>query len=214
MFAEFYNLLMEDIDYDVLYKTIKPYVHQDDFIIDAGCGTGYLLALLLENKHQAIGIDIDTDMLKIAKENLIKKALPQPLYEHDIRMRFGMKCDVIVSLFDVVHYFKGVKVVFKNIHQALEDHGRFVFDLYKPDIMKTYDGYVEEDNEPTKYHWSIKMKHQLLTHHICTDHQQYKIKQYLRPLSYYLDVLKETGFSKTEIIDSPDERKQIIIAFK
>ena len=54
MFAQIYDLLMADVDYDALLSLIKPYIKKENTIIDAGCGTGYFLKALIENGYDAV----------------------------------------------------------------------------------------------------------------------------------------------------------------
>lgn len=213
MFEKLYDVLMSDVDYQALLEDIKPYIHQTDFIIDAGCGSGYLLVELLKQGYTAIGIDLSSQMLALAEHKLREEGLMTKLYEHDLRDTMYAKSDVILAMFDVVNYFKGTKRVFKNIYQALYPGGRFIFDLYKDDVMKGYDGYVEEESEPFDYRWQINMKHHQLTHYVSCNHEIDVIKQYVYPLDFYVDQLKELGFH-IDVKPSIDERKYLIIATK
>lgn len=213
-FSYVYDVLMADVDYEVLYEAIQPFLNTNDYIIDAGCGTGRLLEVLLTNNLDAIGIDHDVEMLKIAKNRLMTSGLSQPLFEHDLRQPIGTTADVIISLFDVMHYFKGNKTVFKNIYRALMVGGRFIFDLYDAEKMRSYDGYVEQASSPIDYRWQIKIDNHLIRHIIDVDDQTHHILQYLYPLENYIQWLDEVGFKDIKTIQSPDERKVIVIAYK
>ncbi|MBE0700745.1 MAG: hypothetical protein IH571_03565, partial [Acholeplasmataceae bacterium] len=110
-------------------------------------------------------------------------------------------------------YFKGIKKVIQNIHDALSDEGRFIFDVYKEDVLITYDNFVESENEPMPYVWKIKVKNKMLKHTVETNQQQDVIYQYVHPLTYVVSILEEIGFH-AEIHTGPDSRKYYIIAFK
>lgn len=214
MFAHVYDLLMSDIEYHDLLTFIKPYINQSDLILDAGCGSGYFLKELLLEDYQAIGIDLDDDMLSIAHDRLTTAHLKAQLYHHDLKDPLGAKVDVIVSLFDVMNYFKGIKQVFRNIHRALYDQGRFIFDVYKYEVLDLYDGYEEKGDLPITYAWKINRKDHKLIHDVLVDSYHHEIVQYVMPLSYYIDVLKTLKYKNIEVIDGPDERKHYIIATK
>ena len=214
MFAKIYDLLMSDIDYHELLNLIKPYIRKEDLILDAGCGSGYFLKELLEEDFYAIGIDHDDEMLAIADERLKSAHLKAALYHHDLRDPLAAKVDVIVSFFDVFNYFKGVKKVIKHLHQALYDEGRLIFDVYKEDVLKDYDGYEESDTIPIDYHWKIHVNNHMLIHDVNVDDVSHQVKQYVMPLDYYINVLKELKFKNIDVIDGPDERKHYIIATK
>ncbi|MBN2299840.1 MAG: class I SAM-dependent methyltransferase [Acholeplasmataceae bacterium] len=213
MFARAYDLLMADVDYDKIYKWLKPYIHKDKMILDAGCGSGYLMLELLRNGYQVMGIDIDTKMLSVANDKLVSNHFKPMLYEHDLRDSLGIKVDVVLAMFDVINYFKGIRSVFKNIYQSLNDGGIFVFDVYKDEIVAAYDQYTEIDDEPFHYEWHIATKKNQLIHSITIGKKTEIIKQFVYPVSYYENILKTLGFL-VEIKEGIDSRKLYVIAYK
>lgn len=212
MFAKIYDVLMSDVDYDALFRWIEPYIKKEDTIVDAGCGTGYFLKTLIQNEYDAIGVDIDDEMLAIAKEKLMSNQLKAPLYHHDLRRPMHLKVDVIVSLFDVMNYFKGVKSLIRNLKNSLNTQGKLIFDIYKYEVLEQYDGYHETENEPICYDWKIRTTHEKLTHEIKVGNHNHHQNQYIKPLSYYTNILKDVGFIHYQILDGPDSRKHYIIA--
>lgn len=213
MFESLYDLLMSDVDYERLFESIEPYLKKDDLIIDAGCGSGYFLVECLKKGYHAIGIDLSSSMLAIAKNRLHDEHLVTALYEHDLRCPLYAKADVILGMFDVFNYFKGIKKVFNNMYQALYPGGRFIFDLYKVDVLSTYDGYVEEEHEPMWYKWNIQIHHQMMIHRVYHQHDVDIIKQYVYPLSYYVDHLEKLGF-EVLVKEGIDPRKWMLICTK
>lgn len=213
MFEPLYDLLMSDVDYESLLEDIKPYFKKSDLIIDAGCGSGYLLVEILKQGYTAIGLDLSSRMLSIASERLRSEGLTSKLYEHDLRKPIYANADIIIAMFDVMNYFKGVKTVFKNCYQSLYPEGRLIFDIYKKDVLKDFDGYIEESCEPICYRWEIRSKDSLFKHKVFHENEVDTITQYVYDLEYYLDLLKELGF-KVEVKASIDTRKHLIIATK
>lgn len=214
MFAGIYDVLMSDVDYEALLIAFEPYLNKNQIIIDAGCGTGYFLKELLASGYDALGLDMDSDMLKMAKDKLIKAQLPQPLYEHDLRKPLGIKADVIFCLFDVINYFKGTKKVFENIYQALNEKGICIFDVYKSDVMPSYDNYHESDEIPLSYDWHISYQSPILKHNLIVDQKKYQTKQYVYDISYYQQILKDLKFKHIDIKSGLDSRKHYIVAYK
>jgi SAM-dependent methyltransferase len=212
MFSKIYDELMSDIDYEQIYTFLKPYIKADDVVLDAGCGSGYLLKELLLHDIDAIGIDNDDHMLSLAQDRLQTSNLRAPLYHHDLRDKLDIKVDVIVSFFDVMNYFKGIKQVFSNIKDALASNGKFIFDVYKESVLDDFDGYMENDNDPFYYQWSIKKDKMRLKHKVVTDQEVYKLTQYVKSVSYYLDILSSLGFKDIQVLNGPDIRKHYIIA--
>jgi len=213
MFAKVYDLLMADVDYEKLYQWIKPYLNTHDFIVDAGCGSGYLLVELLKEKHVAIGIDNDTAMLSLSLEKLRSNQLETSLYEHDLRKSLYGPFDVVLMMFDVINYFKGAKKVFHNVYQALDDKGRFIFDIYKTEVLETYHDYIETEDDPLPYTWHMSSLGHILKHQVIVDDQVDHVTQYVYDLDYYLCLLSDLGF-KVQVLDGLDPRKHYIIATK
>lgn len=211
MFARAYDLLMQDVDYGALYERIQTHLHIDDHIIDAGCGTGYMLLELVTRGHHAIGIDLDPTMLSIASEKLREKGVYAPLYEHDLRKPIYAKADVILALFDVLNYMKGILDVFRHFKSALNPKGRIIFDIYREDVLLDYDGYVEEEDEPFHYVWRIDCDGSRMNHRVTIGEETDVIRQYVYPLSYYLGALEALGFTWS-ILESMDPRKHLVVA--
>jgi SAM-dependent methyltransferase len=205
MFEPLYDLLMSDVDYEALFHEIKPYLKQDDLIIDAGCGSGYMLIELIHHGYRAIGLDVSTHMLALAEEKMRQQHLMTELYEHDLRKPMIGQADVILAMFDVVNYFKGVKKVFRNIHQALYPQGRFIFDCYQISVLNDYDGYVEDEVDPVVYRWESRVSGHQFIHEVSYDGQTDKIIQYVYDVSYYIHLLESLGFD-VEVKPSIDIR--------
>ena len=213
MFSKIYDLLMEDVDYSIIYQWIKPHIKKEHVILDAGCGSGYLLVELLKHHHYAFGLDMDSKMLSLARDKLILENLPVELYEHDLRKPLGIKVDIVLMMFDVVNYFKGIKGVFSHVYHALNYQGKFIFDIYKETVLVEYKNYIESEDQPIPYTWEIAAYHTQLRHKVTINQEVDYINQYIHPLRYYLDVLSSCGFS-FQVFDGPDERKYYIIAYK
>ncbi|RJX24966.1 MAG: class I SAM-dependent methyltransferase [Acholeplasma sp.] len=211
MFEHLYDILMSDVDYEKMFLQIAPHLKKDDQILDAGCGSGYFLIELIKAGYNPIGIDLSSSMLSIALNHLQEQGLYAMLYEHDLRKPLSIQVDVICAMFDVVNYFKGVKQLFKNIKKALLPQGRFIFDLYKEEVLMTYDGYEEKDIEPIPYVWQIHSDQEKFIHDIYYQENQDHIVQYIYPLDYYQKILLDLGFD-IEIIPSVDSRKHLIVA--
>lgn len=212
MFAKIYDELMADIDYEKLLLFIEKHLNKNQLILDAGCGSGYFLKELLKHGYDALGIDHDDQMLALASERLRSENLKPALYNHDLKDEFNLKVDVVISFFDVMNYFRGVKRIFKNIKSALNKEGLFIFDVYKESVLREYDGYSEQENEPFPYQWTILSDSHKLKHLVRVDQDEYKLTQYVKPLTYYTDILEDLGFNQVLVEEGPDIRKHYITA--
>ncbi|MBE0700813.1 MAG: class I SAM-dependent methyltransferase, partial [Acholeplasmataceae bacterium] len=66
MFAKIYDALMADVDYEAICQWLKPHLRINDLVLDAGCGSGFLLVELMKNGYDTFGFDQDTAMLSLA----------------------------------------------------------------------------------------------------------------------------------------------------
>ena len=207
-FHQLYEYLVSDIDYEPMISFLESQLDPTRLTLDAGCGTGVCLVPLVKKGYLVEGIDLDSNMLAITNEKLQKEHLYAPLYEHDLKKPLNHTYDQIILMNDVINYFKGVKTVFKQLKQALTPSGFILFDCYKYEYLKVMDGYIEQELNPVYYEWHVSVKNELMTHTIKSD-ATYRIKQTIKPLEYYVDLLKNLGMT-VQILNGPDERKHYI----
>lgn len=213
MFARAYDLLMSDVDYSKIYEFLEPYLKTNKTILDVGCGSGYLLLELLRNGHYALGVDNDSTMLSLANDKIKEAQLNPMLYEHDLRNQMHIKVDVILAMFDVVNYFKGAKGIFSNIYNSLNENGVFIFDIYKTNVLKDYNDFLETSQTPVFYEWRIKTTNNQMNHLLKVENEVQVVKQHIYKLDYYKNVLVNLGF-KVDVKSGPDKRKHYLIAIK
>ena len=170
-FAEVYDEMMVNIPYlqwedyllQLLYlNNVKP----DASILELGCGTGTMTALLSEDGFDISGIDLSEDMLRIAREKY-----PEIVFDRmDMReLAVEKKKDVIISVADSMNYLESaddMTQVMKCVKESLLPGGVFIFDLKTEFFFKytvgdrTFRGkeksfsYVWKNqyNEEEKYH--------------------------------------------------------------
>jgi SAM-dependent methyltransferase len=100
-------------------------------VLDLGCGTGGICAILADKGFDMVGLDISTDMLMIARERNLGKntlLLCQDMCEFEL---YGT-VQAVYSSFDCLNYItdsKDLKQVFVLVHNYLEKGGVFVFDV-------------------------------------------------------------------------------------
>ena len=100
-------------------------------VLDLGCGTGGICALLADEGFDMVGLDISAEMLSLAMErNFGKNTL---LLCQDMRsFELYGTVQAVYSSFDCLNYItnrKDLKKVFVLVHNYLESGGIFVFDI-------------------------------------------------------------------------------------
>lgn len=208
MFVKLYAKEMYDVDYHQIFLFLTKYINKNDDILDAGMGPGYLLKEFLINDYlNIIGVDNDEAMINYAYNelNLYGKA-----FIHDLNEEINVKFDAVISVFDVVNYFQDFTLFFKNVYNALNKDGVFIFDVYSYETFNKMNDYKEEFAD---YSWQVKTDGNEINHLISNKGEEIKIKQYYFPVDVYIQKLNKLGFI-TSVVEGPDIRKAYIIAKK
>ncbi|RVU54903.1 class I SAM-dependent DNA methyltransferase [Anaerosphaera multitolerans] len=149
-FAQIYDKLMYDFDYDKVYNFIDDVYRNSGIkskkLLELGCGTGNLTEkLLLEFEVDAV--DLSVDMLSILSNKIRSDKLR--IFNHNMKdFKSDRIYDMVVSCCDSLNYIivpKEIEETFKNTFSLLKDGGIFIFDLnteYK--FLNMEKTYVEE----------------------------------------------------------------------
>ncbi|HHX70275.1 MAG: methyltransferase domain-containing protein [Miniphocaeibacter sp.] len=135
-FAEIYNKLVFDIDYDFYYNTIKIELNKYNIIprniLEIGIGTGNLTKRMNFETDSYIGIDLSQKMLEIASNNLIGKKDISLLNANIIDFTLENSFDLAISTLDTINYIldeKELLLAFENVYNSLKKDSAFIFDI-------------------------------------------------------------------------------------
>ena len=100
-------------------------------ILDLACGTGILAAILAENGHHILGIDISPQMIEIARNK--STGLPDTAFQVQDMTKFRVDdtFDLITCIFDSINYVldpSALSSMFYRVYSALNKTGFFLFD--------------------------------------------------------------------------------------
>ncbi len=100
-------------------------------ILDLACGTGILAAILAENGHHILGIDISPQMIEIARNR--STGLPDTAFQVQDLTKFCVDdtFDLITCIFDSVNYVldpSALRSMFNRVYPSLNKRGFFLFD--------------------------------------------------------------------------------------
>ncbi len=135
-FAEIYNKLVFDIDYNFYADTIKKEIEKNKIvpknILEIGIGTGNLTKKIDYKVGSYIGVDLSSEMLEIASNKLTDKE-NLTLVNADIAdFKMDNNFNVAISTLDTINYIldpKNLEKAFKNIYESLESDSVFIFDI-------------------------------------------------------------------------------------
>ncbi len=131
-FARYYDRLYEKIDLhkevDFIKWAVKDHkTSTGNKLLDMACGTGRH-AQLLKDSFEVLGVDVNPEMLKIAREKLPDINFIQGnMKELDLEEKF----DVVICMFSAMNYnttLEEFKRTLKNFYTHLNEGGVLIFD--------------------------------------------------------------------------------------
>lgn len=143
--------------YDCIYHSIRDGVDNQFYqseirktsgrILEIGTGTGRFFLEALRSGADIYGIDISRHMLNI----LLDKLNPEDHYriglQNIINFSFDFKFDLILAPFRVlmhIHDSDEQLAALNNVYRHLNKNGRFIFDVFVPDLEKLIDGIKDQ----------------------------------------------------------------------
>ncbi len=132
-FATYYDKIYKNVDYEgesefINWAVKKHKTSPGIDLLDVACGTGSH-ALILKNNFNVVGVDINDNMLEIAREKV-----PEADFIKEDMKKLELKCnfDVIICIFSSIHYninYNELEDTLTNFYNNLEDGGILIYDL-------------------------------------------------------------------------------------
>ncbi len=163
-FADVYDLLMSDVDYDAwseyLLKLLKNGgVQPGEAVLDCACGTGEITLRLKKAGYAATGSDRSERMLEIAQKKARKAGRNIPFVLQDIRsICLHKPVSAVTCVCDGVNYLLSdtdVDAFLTGANRALKEGGLLLFDIssaYKLERVLGEQTFGEDTNACT-YLW-------------------------------------------------------------
>jgi len=143
-FARFYDVIYhharDGVDNQFYLDRIK---EAGGKILEAGTGTGRLFTEVLLNGADIYGIDISPSMIEVCKKKLNSRDQERLSLQNITDFRFTHKFDLIIAPFRVFMHLTDkadqMKAL-KNVYHHLNYGGKFIFDLFIPDLSQLLNG--------------------------------------------------------------------------
>lgn len=140
VFANYYDYLMTDVDYDAwanrIVVQLKKHAPKAKILVDLACGTGNISNLLAKKGYSVTGIDISDQMLMIAQDKAYEKHLRIQYLRQDMtRFAIHRKAEAITCICDGLNYLTTDELLasfFENAANQLVDNGLMVIDISSP----------------------------------------------------------------------------------
>ncbi|MCF8369447.1 MAG: class I SAM-dependent methyltransferase [Bacteroidales bacterium] len=139
--------------YDVIYNSIRSGTDHIYFmnkikqangpVLEVGVGTGRFFMDALKAGADIYGIDISPEMLKVLKSKINKKDFGRIQPGDFSKTRFDKNFDLIIAPFRVfqhLHRIEEQQEALDNMYRSLKPGGKFIFDLFVPNIKMLAEG--------------------------------------------------------------------------
>ena len=156
-FAKYYDKFYQNKNYAKETDFLINFINQNDKIIDIGCGTGIHASLLQQKGFKVDGLDLNKEMLDIARTKVHSNLYLQNILDININQKYN----VIISMFAVLNHLKNTQElqnVLMNLKNILTDEGKIIIDLHNPQNSgKKKDSYVNM-TRTMEWHYDKKSK--------------------------------------------------------
>jgi SAM-dependent methyltransferase len=202
--AEIYHQMYQHIfDYEKefgFYDSILKTNHCNT-ILEVGCGSGMLARRFLCNGYDYRGLDLNNEMLDIAR----REVKSDRFIQGDMRLlSFDARFDAILitgrSLAYVIEN-KGIVDTFSGVHKSLKDKGLFVFGVF--DANQIFANFDDFEQVITSQNKTIRRKSHLeknLTTGWTYDWFAYYTIEQDNIITHYDDITTLRAFTRDEIL--------------
>ncbi len=178
-FAEVYDQLMADVDYESWARFYAQMLRQRGVvggkICECACGTGGLTLPLQRMGYAVTGVDLSQEMLWIAAQKARSAGLMSVFVRQDMRkLRLHRPMDAVLATCDGVNYLtdeQGLRDFFHAAWDALTPGGCLIFDLSTPYKLANTLGNQTlcEDTPGVTYMWQNRWqeKSRCVDMHLC-----------------------------------------------
>jgi len=179
-----YDALTLDVDYarwaDYLEGHFSKAKRNVERVLDLACGTGSLTLELGSRGYAMTGVDLSGEMLAQAEEKCREAGLAVPFFCQDMSaLRLPKLVDACVCCLDSVNYVlkpQKLQKAFRQVFEALEPGGVFIFDADTPEKLAAMDGQVFLDETEDVF---------------CVWRGEYSGKR--RVCSFWMDIFRRDG---------------------
>ena len=161
-FADLYDALMDDFDYDAWARYYLALLRRAGFdggpVCECACGTGSMTLRFARAGLQLTASDLSGDMLRIAQDKARRAGLRLPFVRQDMRdMTLHRPVSAVLACCDAVNYLLSeadVKAFFSAARRALRPGGVLAFDISsRAKLEGMADGFYGEDRGDVAYLW-------------------------------------------------------------
>jgi SAM-dependent methyltransferase len=143
-FARFYDTiyhsLRDDVDNEYFQEEIR---RSGKKVLEVGAGTGRLFINALTGGADIYGLDISESMLEILNEKLPPSQRYRVSNQNITDFRYDFRFNLVLAPFRVMMHLISKEeqlAAINNVYDHLESGGRFIFDVFVPDLRQLLTG--------------------------------------------------------------------------
>lgn len=230
--APFYDELTRDVPYsafaDLYEEVFAEYGISAYTILDLGCGTGTLTCMLAERGHEMIGTDYSEEMLSEAQEKCWEREFDvRPMFLHQSMTELDLygTVNAAVSSLDSLNYVapEDISEVFRRLRLFIEPGGVFVFDVNRPEWLRSLDGQVFVDETDDVFCvWRADFADNRLTYGMdifsraggAWSRRQEEHIEYAHGIEFLEEKLRENGFGEIRTRALSGSENRVFISAK
>ena len=154
-----YDRLTQDVPYEkvlAFYELLLSQVGAEPkTVVDLGCGTGTMAALLARRGYAVTGVDLSEEMLTEAWEKCMDLVNP-PMFvcQSMAELELPEQADWILSCLDSLNYVtepQDCRETLRRAYENLNPGGVLLFDVNTPEKLRAMDGQVFLDEDEDVY---------------------------------------------------------------
>ena len=206
--AKYYDAFYYKKDYIKEVEFLRNFIKSDDEVIDIGCGTGIHASILEKDNKIVDGLDLNEEMIKIAKTRLKGTLYKQNM----LNIKINKKYDVIISMFAVINHLNSInelEIVLNNFNNILKEEGLIILDLHNPSSSGSKTDNI--DNMKRTMTWNFDKINNIETTEIIyeIDNEIYKDKHIFKifTIDEIKEITKKVGLEVENIYENYDINK-------
>jgi SAM-dependent methyltransferase len=161
-FARFYDVIYhqqrDGVDNNYFLNEIR---NTDGKILEVGAGTGRLFADALNHGADIYGLDISQSMIDVLLKKIPEEQHKRISRQNIIDFKYDFKFDLIIAPFRVIMHLQDkadqLRAV-NNIYKHLNANGKFIFDVFVPDLNYILHGMKNVTDFDGEYEKGKKLK--------------------------------------------------------
>jgi 2-polyprenyl-3-methyl-5-hydroxy-6-metoxy-1,4-benzoquinol methylase len=143
LLATFYDAFIDPDVYERYLDLLDKYTVRGT-LLDIGCGTGNLSVELAARGYDVTATDLSEEMLAIVAFRAKEREVSIRIFVYDMLDPVSERFDTVIASMDVLNHLTDLEDVnfgLKNIFDALNTNGVFVFDVLSAEYIDALDGY-------------------------------------------------------------------------